>query len=95
MAEPKWQVADSDALNWHDLDDGCLVFHRLTGETHFFNLYATFILRTLQETPQTFDDLCHHIAHQLGEDDDASFVEKITKQLNNFEAMAIVQAGPP
>lgn len=90
MPELEWHVFETDALMWRDLDDGCLVYHRLTGETHFFNLYTAFILRTLQEQPRSLGDLCHHVATQLDELEDDAFVEKISQQLANFESMAMI-----
>jgi PqqD family protein of HPr-rel-A system len=92
LPEPTWHAVESDALRWHDADDGSLVFHRLTGETHYFNLYATFIFRSVQEFPRTEADLQCHIAEQLGEDVDDAFTQKIRVQLGNFEEMAILEA---
>jgi len=92
LPEPKWHMIKPDALEWHDADDGSLVLHRSTGETHYFNLYATFILRSVKETPQTEADLLRHIAEQLGEEVDEAFIKKIRGQLWNFEEMAMVEA---
>gem|GEM_PF-2337458 len=47
-----------------------MLFHRLTGETHFFNLYATFALRSLMERPMSTDGLVQHLVDQLGQPND-------------------------
>ena len=91
ISEPRLGVIPLDLMKWRDLDDGSVVFHRMTGETHFFNLYATFILRCLQEDPMTEAALVRRIYNDLGEPEDDALRGKVHRQILNFVEMAIVE----
>lgn len=77
-----------------DLDDGCLVFHRLTFETHYFNLMTTYILTQLEEKPASRNQLCTVFAEELNVPNDDELLGKIGAVVTTLDAMAMVEPCP-
>lgn len=68
-----------------------MLFHRLTGETHFFNLYTTFALRSLMERPMSTDGLVQHLVDQLGQPNDEDLLAQVEGMLSGFQEMGLVE----
>jgi len=88
------RLAAEGALVWHDWDDGCVVFNRATGETHFLNLWTSYLLRLIEQGPTDAAVLADRIADDLAAERDEAVATRVSKTLQNFESMALVELCP-
>lgn len=85
-----WTMPEAQALRWHDLEDGAIIFNRRTGESHYFNLYATYVLKLLAEGPLSEAQLRQKVAAGLSVPNDAELASRITRLIEGFEAIALI-----
>ena len=57
----RWVAAAPASLDWACWDDDCVLFHRPSGKTHFINAPTAQLLRVLQSSPLTFDEICAQV----------------------------------
>ena len=86
--------ASNEELVWQDWDDGCTIYNRATGETHFLDLWTSYLLRLIEAESRSQEDLAAAMADDLVQDRDAAFDQKLTSTLDNFESMALVERCP-
>ncbi len=84
------RLAASDALTWRDWDDGCVVFNRVTGETHYLDLFTSYLLRLIAASPLTEAALTETVQGDLGDAESGAFGGRIGTALRNFEALALI-----
>ena len=87
-------LATQETLTWCDWDDGCSVFNRATGETHFFDLWTSYLLRLIGSKPMSVESLVIKMARELDQEHNAALQARVAKTLQNFEAMALVELCP-
>ncbi len=87
-------LASKNALTWNDWDDGCSVFNRATGETHFFDLWTSYLLRLIDSEPTTVESLARRMAQELDQQLDAALRARVFKTVQNFDSMALVELCP-
>lgn len=96
MTENHLQAADImleavPFLLWQEWDDGCVVFNRLTGETHMFDLTSSYLLRLIEAAPRPGRALAAQMARDLEQPDDDAHLMRVVRLLHNFMAMGIIE----
>jgi PqqD family protein of HPr-rel-A system len=67
----RWVAAAPASLDWACWGDDCVLFHQPSGKTHFINAPTAQLLRALQASPLTLDEICARVeldeadAHEL------------------------------
>jgi PqqD family protein of HPr-rel-A system len=79
-----------DALAWRDWDDGCVVFNRATGETHYLDLFTAYLLRLIEGGGQTADGLIATTAAELGLAEGVELEARVAAALRHFVLLALV-----
>lgn len=92
----RWAVnlASLAVLQWRDWEDGCSVFNRATGETHFFDLWTSYLLRLIGSEPVPVENLVAKMAGELGQEQSDALQKRVSETLENFESMALVELCP-
>ena len=93
MEQPeRWQAADCELL-WLDWDDGHVVYHGGSGDTHLLDVTAAGLLRRLQQTPAAPEELCATIAGSQGlaSDEALGYTRELLAEL---ERLALVERCP-
>ena len=86
--------ASCEELVWQDWEDGCTIYNRATGETHFLDLWTSYLLRLIEAGARSEDALAEAMADDLIQDRDEAFDQKLSATLDNFESMALVERCP-
>jgi PqqD family protein of HPr-rel-A system len=89
----RFRLAAPGMLLWREWDDGCVVFNRATGETHYLDNFTAYVLRLLETEARTLDDLIDTICAGLGQERGAVIEGQVITALRNFEALALVDSG--
>lgn len=85
------RLAVTGALAWREWDDGCVVFNRATGETHYLDTFTSYLLRLVESATRTLEELIDTVCAELGHERSAVLEAQITRALRNFEALALVE----
>lgn len=86
-----YRAVKTSALVWREWNDGCAVFNRLTGETHFLDLTSSYVLRLLEIEPGTVPEIVDRVAAGLDRDQDDVLVGQIRKTIGNLVAMGVAE----
>lgn len=78
----RWQVPPDAALRWRLWEDEHVVYHGASGDTHLLNPAAAEILRRMESTPASVED----VARILG---DAS-LPHATSLLDRFAELGLI-----
>ncbi|MFN3233137.1 MAG: HPr-rel-A system PqqD family peptide chaperone [Alphaproteobacteria bacterium] len=87
-------LAAEQALLWREWDDGCAVYNRATGETHFFDLWTSYLLRVIERGPVPEGALADILADELVQDLGPGLTDRIHRTVDNFSSMALVVRCP-
>jgi PqqD family protein of HPr-rel-A system len=89
----RWCVPSSAHLKWRHWDDGSLAYHIESGQTHYLNSFAVYVLQFLMERPATASEIAEDI--QLAAEDGAvPHVEKIPALLEQFAEVGLIAPSP-
>ena len=88
-----WRVVPGRVLAWREWDDGCAIFNRLTGETHFLDLTSAYLLRLLEAERRTVPALAAQMAQDLGRALDEVLTRQVARTLSNFQSMGVVETA--
>jgi PqqD family protein of HPr-rel-A system len=84
-------MAVPGALVWREWEDGCVIFNRATGETHYLDLFTSFLLRLIEAGAVDPDSVSQTVAAELGEDLTPQFEARVARAMLNFETLALVE----
>lgn len=84
------RLAAPGSLLWREWDDGCVVFNRATGETHYLDDFTSYLLRLIEAEVRTLDGLIESVGAGLGQERSALLEGQIITALRNFDALALV-----
>jgi PqqD family protein of HPr-rel-A system len=89
----RWCVPSPARLKWRHWDDGSLAYHIESGQTHYLNQFAAYVLQFLIERPATAWEIAEDI--QLAAGDAAlPHVEKIPTLLEQFAELGLIAPSP-
>jgi PqqD family protein of HPr-rel-A system len=87
------RLAVTGALIWREWDDGCVVFNRATGETHYLDNFTSYLLRLVESAPRSAEELTATVCAELGQERADALEAQVAKALRNFEALALLEPG--
>ena len=88
------RIAVPGALVWREWEDGCVVFNRATGETHYLDLFTSYLLRLVEAGALPPDSVTATVAAELGQEPTAELEARVARALHNFETLALVERPP-
>lgn len=86
----RWLAAPADQLDWAEWDGEYVLFHRLSGQTHFVNAATARLLQSVLTEPRTVDEAISVLASQARPDEFAELRERISEQLLLLEDLGLV-----
>ena len=89
----RWCVPASAGLKWRHWDDGSLAYHIESGQTHYLNNFAVYVLQYLLERPATAPEIAEEIQHAAG-DATVPHVDKIPGLLEQFAELGLIAPSP-
>ncbi len=84
------RLAAPGLLDWREWDDGCVVFNRATGETHYLDNFTSYLLRLIEADARTVLELTETVCAGLGLERSVHLEGQIITALRNFDALALV-----
>ena len=89
----RWCVPSSARLKWRHWDDGSLVYHVESGQTHYLNQFAVYVLQFLMDRAATAPEIAEDIQLAVG---NAAVppVEKIPALLEQFAELGLITPSP-
>lgn len=84
-------AAPPGSLQWREWDDGCVIFNRTTGETHYLDDFTAYLLRLVEAAARTQDALTETVCTELGCERSAMLENQIARALRNFETLALLE----
>lgn len=84
------RLAAPGLLDWREWDDGCVVFNRATGETHYLDNFTSYLLRLIEADARTVLELTETVCAGLGQERSVHLEGQIITALRNFDALALV-----
>lgn len=88
----RWRAAD---LKWKSWEDGKLVFHTASGNTHVVNPLAASILRTLADQPTGPAEVSQRIAAEAQLENDDELLQSVEKLLANLDELGLIEPISP
>lgn len=86
----RWQVPPGSQLLWERWEHEAVVYHLLSGETHYLNETATILLDRLQNGEQTLTSLMEVFSDNP--DPCKTLAGQILQMLDEFERLGLVEA---
>ncbi|MGE0668781.1 MAG: HPr-rel-A system PqqD family peptide chaperone [Sphingomonadales bacterium] len=84
-------AAPIGTLDWREWDDGCVVFNRATGETHYLDTFTSYLLCLVEAGVCTQEALAATVCGELGRERTRSLEAQIVRALDNFAALALLE----
>ncbi len=95
MPEPKpsrWHVPPDAELHWRSWDEQeHLVYHAQSGDTHYLNPVAAEVLRYLQGSSATADELTRQLAGTIGVEADNALLDQIEQLLGQLDELGLIE----
>ena len=89
----RWCVPSSAHLKWQHWRDGSLAYHIESGQTHYLNNFAAYVLQFLVERPATASEIAEDIRLAAGYAT-VPHVEKIPALLEQFAELGLIIPSP-
>ncbi len=81
-------------LVWREWDDGCVIFSRATGETHYLDTFTSYLLRLIETEPSTEGRLLDQVCAGLESERTSGLAAQVARALRNFETLALLERTP-
>ena len=88
----RWCIPSYAHLEWRHWDDGSLAYHTESGQTHYLNNIAAYVLQFLMERPATTQEIAEDIHFAAG--DAVPHVEEISALLEQFAELGLIAPSP-
>ena len=89
-SSPKWGVADLSDFVLLDYDEGLVVFHRRSGETHVLNALAAEAFAALSEAALSKDQLTQCLIEAVEDGADRDLGSAADAIISRFELLGLV-----
>ena len=86
-------AAPSGTLVWQEWDDGCVIFNRATGQTHYLDTFTSYLLRLVEAEARTAALLTGAVCAELEQQRTPALEAQIARALANFESLALLERG--
>lgn len=90
-----WRVPNPQRLLWRCWEDGCIVYHMDSGDTHELNDIASEALRCLSSAPLDGHLVSQLVAETLGFENGPEFEDHIRLLLESFDAVGLIEPATP
>ena len=86
----RWSRPVRSGLVWRNWDSAAVVFHEESGQTHYLNELARWIVEHLGCTPSTTDEICESLAAAYGVDVDDELEVTAAATLTTLTRLGLV-----
>lgn len=86
-----WHVPDPKRLLWRCWDDGCIVYHMDSGDTHELNDIATEALRCLSTASLDSHQVAQLVAGALHMENGPELEDHVRLLLDSFDAVGLIE----
>ena len=76
-AAPRWLRPPGEELVWETIGQANFIYHEASGQTHFLNELAAWILNRIGASPQSCDDIRDALLTSFGGESSAELVASI------------------
>ena len=88
-AHSMWRTSDS--IHWHSWQDGFVVYHPLTGDTHLLGKAAAHILVALQQSTADTRSLSLSLADMMEVSTSTEFMKQMNQILTDLDTLALIE----
>lgn len=86
-----WQSASGPAIPARWWDGDCVVYNRLSGDTHVLDVVTGEVLRSVLSGPLPAADVRRRLAAFLEVPDDAQIADTVGKILNHLDELGLIE----
>jgi PqqD family protein of HPr-rel-A system len=86
-----WRAVPPDQTLWVGWDDGFVLFHRLSGKTHFLNAAGALLLTRVLQVAKDTPTAARALAQAQHAESDESFVGHVEDLLRRLEELGLVE----
>lgn len=90
----RWVTRPDARLSWREWDDGFMAYHGASGQTHYLNLFATFVLQLLAERSATAAEIAAEMRRAASTVEDVPGSERIPELLDQFAELGLISPIP-
>ncbi len=87
-----WHLGRGVRLLWRSWDDEVIVYNVTSGQTHLLDAFSAAVLKKIEATPGTLEQLTAHFAESLETDPDAMSI-RLVEITSRFSELGL--AEPP
>jgi PqqD family protein of HPr-rel-A system len=85
---------EKGSLEWASWGDDHALFCLRTGETHIIGNLPAQVLRRLETSPTSAEELARDIASSYNETADVDWLDEITRILDDFQSLELIEKRP-
>ncbi len=85
-----WRFSFENKCVWEHLDETHIVFHCVSGKTHFLNETSYLLLKTLEEKPATTLELARLAAERSGSEMTDNTVQQVENHLLRLDELGLI-----
>jgi PqqD family protein of HPr-rel-A system len=89
--QPQWRAAPLEQVILTEWDGEYVVYHRPSGKTHFLNVPGVTLLSDILMDTSSLEKSAQSLAHSLGIEADAKFLEHVEALLLRFEELGLTE----
>jgi PqqD family protein of HPr-rel-A system len=89
--QPQWRAVPLEQVILTEWDGEYVAYHRPSGKTHFLNAPGVTLLSDILVYPSSLEKSTRSLAHSLGIEADAAFLEHVKALLLRFEELGLVE----
>ncbi|MCE9590675.1 MAG: HPr-rel-A system PqqD family peptide chaperone [Planctomycetes bacterium] len=90
-----WHVPDPKRLLWRCWDDGCIVYHMDSGDTHELNDVAAAALRCLAAAKLDYHQVSQLVCASLQVEGGTDFDGHIRQLMDSFDQVGLIEPVTP
>lgn len=94
QAATAWVGLPEAILLWEQYDEDYLVYNGHSGETHFLNVTAAEVLKSLQTGPMALPELVAELQLMFDMDDEHALAQHISRVIQEFEHVGLICPHP-
>jgi len=91
VGETRWRAGPAHELVWSEFGGAYVVYHRLSGRTHFLNAATADLLENVLAEPRSAATAAAELAAHEGAPSSAEFVAAVAKSLSHLEYLGLIE----
>ena len=91
IVSARWRAMSGYTRYWHSWGDEYVVYNAGSGDTHLFNEFSAFILKTLQEKAVTLEELSQLCATSFKQEEDEELHAQLNELLLELDRLGMIE----